>query len=64
MTDLYISPEALYRQWTTEQAPTVIDVRGVEEYAAGHIPGTLHIPGDELAQRLDEVPRDRPVVPY
>lgn len=64
MTDLYISPETLFRQLGSDAAPTVIGVRGVEEYAAGHIPGARHIPGDELAQRLDEVPRERPVVPY
>ena len=64
MTDLYISPEALYRHMGTERPPTVIDVRGVDEYAAGHIPGARHIPGDEITRRLDEVPRERPVVPY
>ena len=45
-------------------APTVIDVRGDEEYAVGHIRGAVHIPGDQLAQRLDEVPANRPVVAY
>lgn len=64
MTDPYISPEALLRQLGGDAAPTIIDVRGAEEYAAGHIPGARHIPGDEIAQRLDEVPRERPVVPY
>jgi rhodanese-related sulfurtransferase len=39
-------------------------VRGADEYAAGHIPGALHIPGDELPRRRGEIPRDRPVVTY
>jgi rhodanese-related sulfurtransferase len=64
MNDPYISPQELYQQLSSLQAPTVIDVRGDDEYAAGHIPGALHIPGDILAQRLDEIPRERPVVPY
>ena len=64
MSDPYISPQALERQLAMTPAPTVIDVRGDEEYAAGHIPGALHIPGDELPHRFDESPRDRPVVTY
>ena len=44
-----------------EDPPLVVDVRGTGEFAAGHIPGSLHIPYPELAQRLGELPRDRPV---
>lgn len=43
---------------------TVIDVRPVEEYRAGHIPGARSIPMTELADRLQEVPKDREVVAY
>ncbi len=64
MSNLYISPQALYEQQSTPQSPTVIDVRSQEEYAAGHLPGAHHIPGDTLAQRLAELPPDRPVVTY
>lgn len=45
-------------------AVTVLDVRPAEEYRAGHIPGALSIPVDELAARLDELPRGRDVVAY
>lgn len=34
----------------------VIDVRPLREYAAGHIPGAVSIPLDELAERLAELP--------
>jgi hydroxyacylglutathione hydrolase len=44
-----------------EQPPLVLDVRAASEYAEGHIAGSLHIPYGELARRLDELPRDRPV---
>jgi rhodanese-related sulfurtransferase len=64
MTAEYISPAELHQQRQTATAPTVIDVRGDEEYAAGHILGALHIPADQLPQRLAELPADRPVVPY
>ncbi len=43
---------------------TVLDVRPVEEYRAGHIPGALSIPASELKARLKEVPRGREVVAY
>ncbi|NCC93993.1 MAG: hypothetical protein EOM10_12040 [Opitutae bacterium] len=62
--DTYVRPQELYRQLQVEIPPTIIDVRTDDEYAAGHIPGALHLPGDQLAQRLAEIPRDRPVVPY
>lgn len=42
----------------------VLDVRPFPEYAAGHLPGAVHIPVDELAARLDELPADREVVAY
>jgi rhodanese-related sulfurtransferase len=42
----------------------VVDVRPGPEYAAGHLPGALHIPLEELADRLAELPRDTEVVAY
>lgn len=43
---------------------TVLDVRPAEEYAAGHIPGAVSIPLDELTARLAELPADREIVAY
>jgi rhodanese-related sulfurtransferase len=42
----------------------LLDVRSAGEYAGelGHIEGTVLIPLDELRERLEEIPRDRPVV--
>ena len=42
----------------------VLDVRPVEEYAAGHIPGAVTDPDDELATRLSELPVGTEVVAY
>lgn len=39
----------------------VLDVRGRNEWDAGHIPGAVHIPLAELADRLPELPADQPV---
>lgn len=43
---------------------TVLDVRPVDEYRAGHIPGAVSVPVVELERRLAEIPRDREVVAY
>lgn len=42
----------------------VLDVRPATEYRAGHIPGAVSIPVDELAERLDELPAGVEVVAY
>jgi rhodanese-related sulfurtransferase len=42
----------------------VLDVRPAEEYAAGHIPGAISIPVDELTVRIAELPDDAEVVAY
>jgi rhodanese-related sulfurtransferase len=47
----------------TEQ-PLLLDVRTRHEFAAGHIPGAVSIPVDELRERLGELPRDRPIAAY
>lgn len=39
----------------------LIDVRTVEEYASGTIPGAINIPVDDLRDRLTEFPTDRPI---
>jgi rhodanese-related sulfurtransferase len=43
---------------------TILDTRTQAEYDAFHIPGAVLIPYTELSERLDEVPRDRPVYTY
>lgn len=45
-------------------AVTVLDVRPIEEFRAGHIPGALSIPVDELQARLKELPKGREIVAY
>jgi glyoxylase-like metal-dependent hydrolase (beta-lactamase superfamily II)/rhodanese-related sulfurtransferase len=39
----------------------VVDVRELDEFGNGHVPGAVNLPQADLASRLDEVPRDRPV---
>jgi DNA-binding transcriptional ArsR family regulator len=42
----------------------ILDVRPEPEYAAGHLPGAIHIPLEELAERIGELPRNHEVVAY
>jgi len=67
----YLGPadtEAISRDELLTRARTgdvvVLDVRPDAEYAAGHLPGALNIPLQELADRLDELPPDSEVVAY
>jgi rhodanese-related sulfurtransferase len=41
---------------------TIVDVRGRSEFLRGSIAGAVNIPVDELRERIDELPRDRPIV--
>jgi rhodanese-related sulfurtransferase/DNA-binding transcriptional ArsR family regulator len=43
---------------------TVLDVRPVDEYALGHLPGAVNIPLRELKARLGELAPDREIVAY
>ncbi len=54
-------------QWheiaTLDPAKTVVlDVRRADERAKGHIPGSMHIPLDELRARLTELPKDKEII--
>jgi NADPH-dependent 2,4-dienoyl-CoA reductase/sulfur reductase-like enzyme/rhodanese-related sulfurtransferase len=52
-------------QWTeVPDSAFVLDVRRDDERAQGLIPGSVHIPLDELRERLDELPRDREIIVY
>lgn len=42
----------------------VLDVRPPEEYAAGHLPGAVNIPIQELAKRVRELPKRGEVIAY
>jgi rhodanese-related sulfurtransferase/glyoxylase-like metal-dependent hydrolase (beta-lactamase superfamily II) len=56
-----IDPDDLARRLDTGEEVTVLDVRNADEFAAGHIPGSVHIPYRELGDRLDEIPGSGPI---
>jgi len=43
---------------------TVIDVRPVEEFSAGHVPGAINVPLSELQKHLDELDTEQEIVAY
>ena len=43
---------------------TVLDVRPPEEYAAGHVPGAVNVPLNELEQYLEALSPDQEIVAY
>jgi NADPH-dependent 2,4-dienoyl-CoA reductase/sulfur reductase-like enzyme/rhodanese-related sulfurtransferase len=42
--------------------PYILDIRPKSEFAAGHVPGAVHIPREEVRRRMGELPRDRQIV--
>jgi len=50
-----ITPDELASRIEAGTAPLVLDVRSEQEYQAGHIPGAVLIPHDQLAGRIGEL---------
>jgi rhodanese-related sulfurtransferase len=40
----------------------LVDVREIEEYEQGHIPGAINIPLNSVPERMEEITKDKPVV--
>ena len=60
-----VSQQALLeRQAKGDPSLFVLDVRTPEEYAAGHVPGAVNVPYDQVASRLAQIPKDKDVVLY
>lgn len=57
MTDLSLA-EAI------QQDPLLIDVRTPDEFATGTVPGAINIPSHLIPLRLEEIPKDKPVIVF
>ena len=57
-----IDVNQLRQTLTAQPRPFLLDVREPWEYQAGHVPQARLIPLAELEDRVNEVPRDRPVL--
>ena len=47
-----------------ESGATIVDVRTTDEFRDGAYPGATNIPLSDLARRMGEIPKDKPVVLY
>lgn len=54
-----MSPQDLAAKLQADPNTFIVDVRERNEYQAGHIPGSRHIPLGELQSRAKELPKDR-----
>ena len=57
-----LSPEQLFQEMESESPPVLIDVRTAFEFRAGHLKGAVNIPLETIRERLDEIPKDKPIV--
>lgn len=71
LRDFHQSPHQLepislkeLRKKIAQQDVVVLDVRPVEEYEHGHIQRAISIPVEELARRLEELPREKEIIAY
>lgn len=49
------------QRWSSDEA-TVLDVRQLNEYAEGHVPRATHISSGRLRSKIDDVPKNRPLL--
>jgi phage shock protein E len=47
-----------------QSGATIVDVRTPDEFRDGAYPGATNIPLSDLARRMGEIPKDKPVVLY
>ena len=59
-----ISPVDYVTDFDDPASHLLIDVRTSEEFASGHIDGSVNIPVEEMQGRLEEIPGDAPIVVY
>lgn len=59
--ELIDSEDLAERLEAGDAAPVVLDVRDDDEWAEGHIPGSIHIPYGDLPERQVEIPRERAI---
>ena len=62
--EIEIDPQSLRKMLEAEQPFFFLDCREPQEYEVARIDGATLIPMSEIQRRLDEIPKDRPVVVY
>ncbi|MBA7571692.1 Thiosulfate sulfurtransferase GlpE [subsurface metagenome] len=59
-----LSVDEAYQAYISDGGYVFVDVRSVSEYEDGHIEGAILMPLSEIADRLSELPMDKPIVVY
>jgi len=59
-----LTKDELWQRLQRKDRLVVLDVRPQEEFEAGHIPGAVSIPLDELKKRVRELPKSKQIVAY
>jgi NADPH-dependent 2,4-dienoyl-CoA reductase/sulfur reductase-like enzyme/rhodanese-related sulfurtransferase len=59
-----VTARQLAAELSSAAPPLVLDVRTPPEFKKSHLRGALHVPVDELRERLGEVPRGRRIAVY
>lgn len=62
--DLEPIPAAELFKRSKQGLVTVLDVRPAKEFAAGHLPGAINVPVEDLGKRLRKLPKGREVIAY
>jgi len=62
--DLEPIPAAELLKRSKQGLVTVLDVRPAKEFAAGHLPGTINVPVEDLTKRMRNFPKGREVIAY
>jgi hydroxyacylglutathione hydrolase len=63
-TALQTTPQIDAKTLAEVDGRTVIDVRGISEWRAGHLPGATHLFLGDLAETSAKLPRDTPIAVY
>jgi len=62
-----LTPLEVARRWPegrNGQAVVMLDVREADEVERAAIPGAFHVPMGEVPARLDQLPKDKPIVVF
>jgi len=59
-----ITVDEAYEVFLNNEDYLFIDVRSEDEYEGSHIEDAINIPVSEIEERLDEIPKDKPVIVY
>ncbi len=59
-----ISPQEVQNRIGEGKSILIVDARSADSYAQAHVAGAISVPLNEVASRLDDLPRDQEIVFY